>query len=38
VTTANVLYMLLILGLVWGGFAFCLFVMMRQREADEGSE
>ncbi len=33
-STANVLYMVAILGLVWGGFAYCLFLLITQKDAD----
>ena len=36
-STANVLYMLAILGLVWGGFGYCLFLLAVRRDSDERS-
>ena len=36
-STSNVLYMVAILGLVWGGFAYCLFLLATRRDSDEGS-
>ena len=37
-STANVLYMLAILGLVWGGFAYCLFLLATRRDADDSQQ
>ena len=31
-STANVIYMLVILGLVWGGFGYCLFLLATKRD------
>ena len=36
-STANVIYMIVILGLVWGGFAYCLYLLATNRETDDGS-
>ena len=30
--TANVVYMIVILGLVWGGFAYCLYLLATNRD------
>ena len=35
-STANVIYMVVILGLVWGGFGYCLFLLATNR--DRGDE
>ena len=35
-STANVIYMVVILGLVWGGFAYCLYLLATKR--DTGKE
>ena len=34
-STASVLYMVVVLGLVWGGFAYCLFLLATGRDSDE---
>ena len=34
-TTATVVYMTVVLGLVWGGFAYCLFLIATGRDSDE---
>ena len=34
-STANVLYMLVILGLVWGGFAYCLYQLATRRSSED---
>ena len=34
-TPGNVVYMVVILGLVWGGFAYCLFLLVTNRDRDE---
>ncbi|MEM1451109.1 MAG: MetS family NSS transporter small subunit [Planctomycetota bacterium] len=31
-TTANIVYMVVVLGLVWGGFAYCLFLLATNRD------
>ena len=35
-STGNVIYMVVILGLVWGGFAYCLFLLATNRDSGEG--
>ena len=34
-STANILYMVAILVLVWGGFAYCLFLLATRRDSDD---
>jgi hypothetical protein len=34
-STPNLIYMITILGLVWGGFGFCLFVLATQKEPED---
>ena len=34
-STGNWIYMILILGLVWGGFLYCLFLLMTNRDSEE---
>ena len=36
-STGNVVYMVLILGLVFGGFLACLLVLWREQETDDGA-
>ena len=36
-STANVLYMVVVLGLVWGGFAYCVFLLATGRDSEERS-
>lgn len=31
-TTANVVYMAVILGLVWGGFGYCLYLLLSGKD------
>jgi len=31
-TTGSVIFMLLVLGIVWGGFAFCMIKLSRQED------
>ena len=33
-TTGNVVYMVIILGLVWGGFGYCLWLFATRRDVD----
>ena len=35
-TAGNVVYMVLILGLVWGGFGYCLFLLATNRDTGDG--
>jgi len=35
---ASVIYMLVILGLVWGGFAYCLFLLWTRKESEGESD
>ena len=37
-SSASVLYMVLILGLVWGGFAYCLFLLVTRREGEHDGD
>ncbi len=32
-STASLLYMVLILGIVWGGFSYCLFLIVTGRDS-----
>ena len=37
-STATVVYMVLILGIVWGGFAYCLFLLATRRDSKDSSD
>ena len=34
-SSGHILYMAVILSLVWGGFAYCLFLLATQRDPDD---
>ena len=34
-STANVIYMVAVLGLVWGGFGYCLYLLATNKDTDE---
>ena len=34
-STPNLIYMLTILGLVWGGFGYCIYKLARQEEPED---
>ena len=34
-STGNVIYMIIVLGLVWGGFAYCLLLLALKRDAPD---